>query len=275
MIFLFFLKITSTDEANSILSELTIQLNTLKQDIRILLDKIRALNSDTVSNNIVLANSFLCVNDENQSLWIAQHQSISGKLIYSRLMTEYENLRELLLAEVLRLRKELDQNEPSPPCDLQQELANLRLRQRYLALLSDFPHKLTSRSTLDEIRQAYEHLTASLRAQTREKLKRLWDQLDVPNDRRIIPKTQDNEDDYLAMTGEINQLEKYIESIRPILTKIQKREWYKKEMIEFEKHAADPARLRGSSTQLLKEERFRMYIMLFFTNENQFMFSSR
>jgi len=59
------------------------------------------------------------------------------------------------------------------------------------------------------------------------------------------------------MNDEINRLEKYVESIRPLLTKIQKREWYKREMVEFEKHAANPARLRGSSTQLLREERFR------------------
>ena len=84
------------------------------------------------------------------------------------------------------------------------------------------------------------------------------DQLDVPNDQRLIPKTKENQDDYLTMNDEIIRLESYVESIRPILVKIQKREWYKREMVEFEKHAANPARLRGSSTQLLREERFRM-----------------
>jgi len=59
------------------------------------------------------------------------------------------------------------------------------------------------------------------------------------------------------MNDEIIRLEIYVESIRPILIKIQKREWYKREMVEFEKLAANPARLRGSSTQLLREERFR------------------
>jgi hypothetical protein len=59
------------------------------------------------------------------------------------------------------------------------------------------------------------------------------------------------------MNDEINRLEIYVESIRPLLIKIQKREWYKKEMVEFEKRAANPERLRGNSTQLLREERFR------------------
>lgn len=252
------LKITSTNQANSILSDLTNQLNKLKQNIRILLDQIYSLNPDIVSNHLTLAKSFLTVNDENETLWITNHHPSIGHSLHSHLITEYERLREILLAEVIRLRTELDQHEPSSPYDLQQELADLRLRKRYLSLLSSFPHKLTSRSTLNEIRQTYEQLTASLRAKARDKLKRLWDQLDVPDDQRIIPKTKDNDDDYLAMNDEINRLETYVESIRPVLTKIQKREWYKKEMVEFEKHAADPARLRGSSTQLLKEERFRI-----------------
>ncbi|CAF4091879.1 unnamed protein product [Rotaria sp. Silwood2] len=251
-------EITSIAQANSTLSEVTNQLNKLKEDIRILLDKIYSLNPEITSDHLNLAKSFLSLKDENESSWLTNHYPLTGSSLHSHLITEYEHLREILLAEVICLRTELDQKEPPSPYDLKQELSNLRLRKRYLSLLSGFPHNLTSRSSLDEIRQTYEKLTASLRAQAHEKLKRLWDQLDVPNDQRIIPKTQDNEDDYLAMNDEINRLEIYVESIRPFLTKIQKREWYKKEMVEFEKRAADPARLRGNSTQLLKEERFHL-----------------
>ena len=74
--------------------------------------------------------------------------------------------------------------------------------------------------------------------------------------------------DYLAMNDEIHRLETYVESIRPILVKIQKREWYKREMVEFEKRAGNPARLRGSSTQLLREERFRMNLFLSFISQH-------
>jgi hypothetical protein len=95
-------------------------------------------------------------------------------------------------------------------------------------------------------------------------LKHLWDQLDVPNNQRLISKTNDNEADYLAMNDEITRLEIYVESIRPVLIKIQKREWYKREMVEFEKHAANPARLRGSSRQLIREERFRIKFNFYF-----------
>ncbi|CAF1392066.1 unnamed protein product [Rotaria sp. Silwood1] len=250
-------EITSIAQANSALSEVTNQLKKLKEDIRIQINKINSLNPEITSDHLTHAKSFLFLNNENESSWLTKHHPLTGSSLYSHLITEYEHLRELLLAEIILLRTELDQKEPSPPYNLKQELTNLRLRKRYLSLLSNFPHNLTSRSSLDEIRQTYEKLTVSLRTQAREKLKRLWDQLDVPNDQRIIPKTQDNEDDYLAMNDEINRLEIYVESIRPLLIKIQKREWYKKEMVEFEKHAADPARLRGNSTQLLKEERFR------------------
>lgn len=189
--------------------------------------------------------------------WLTTHQPLNGQALRTQLSSEYEILISKLREEVVRLRAELEQNEPSPSKDLREELADLRLRKRYLHLLKDFPHKLTSRSTLDEIRQTYERLTASLRAEARKKLTSLWDQLDVPANQRIIPKTKENEDDYLAMNDEIHRLEAYVESIRSILVKIQKREWYKKEMVEFEKHAGDPARLRGNSTQLLKEEKFR------------------
>ena len=240
------------------LSDLINQLNKLKQDIRTLLNNIHTLNSNIALKHQTLVNSFLSIDDENESSWLTNHDPLTGNSLHSNLVIEYEQLRAVLLAEIIRLRAELDQNEPPPPHDLQQELSDLRLRKRYLSLLSNLPHKLTSRSSLDEIRRTYEHLTASLRAQAREKLKRLWDQLDVPNDQRIIPKTNTNEEDYLAMNDEIQRLETYVESIRPLLTKIQKREWYKREMVEFEKHAGDPARLRGSSTQLLKEERFRI-----------------
>ncbi|CAF0973615.1 unnamed protein product [Adineta steineri] len=250
-------QILSTTQASSILSDLTNELNKLKQEISILLDKIHSLNPDLISKYLPIAQLFLSITDDNESVWITNHHPLTGHLLHSHLNTEYENLREILLAEIISLRTELDQPEPSSPYDLQQELIDLRLRKRYLSLLTNFPHKLTSHSTLDEIRQTYDRLTASLRAQARNKLKNLWDQLDVPDEQRIIPKTKDNEEDYLAMNDEINRLETYVESIRPLLTKIQKREWYKKEMVEFEKHAGDPARLRGSSTQLLKEERFR------------------
>ncbi|CAF1543474.1 unnamed protein product, partial [Rotaria sordida] len=249
--------IISIVQANSTLSEVTNQLNKLKEDIRFLIDEIYSLNPDINSNDITLAKSFLSLTNENESSWLTNNHPFTGSSLHSNLTTEYQHLREKILAEVIQLRTELNQKEPSPPYDLKQELINLRLRKRYLSLLSSFSHNLTSQSSLDEIRQTYEKLTVSLRKQAREKLKRLWDQLDVPNDQRIIPKTQDNEDDYLAMNDEINQLEIYVESIRPLLVKIQKREWYKKEMVEFEKRAADPARLRGNSTQLLKEERFR------------------
>ena len=80
--------------------------------------------------------------------------------------------------------------------------------------------------------------------------------MDVPQDQRLIPQTKENQDDYLAMIDEIQRLEAYVESIRSILVKIQKREWFKREMVEFEKRAANPARLKGSSTQLLREEKF-------------------
>ncbi len=238
-------------------------MNKLKEDIRILLDQIHSLNPDIAFKHQTLVNSFLLITNETESSWITNHHPLTGKSLHSQLIVDYEQLRELILAEVLRLRAELDQKEPRPPYDLQQELIDLRLRKRYLSLLTNYPHKLTSRSSLNEIRQTYEKLTASLRAKAREKINRLWDQLDVPNDQRIIPKTKDNEIDYLAMDDEINRLEIYVESIRPLLIKIQKREWFKKEMVEFEKHAGDPARLRGSSTQLLREEKFRIKILVY------------
>ncbi|CAF3356101.1 unnamed protein product [Rotaria socialis] len=250
-------EISSTNEAYSILSDLTSKLKKLKGDIQVLLDKIYSLNPDITLNNSTAAKSFLSLNDENELSWLNDNNPLTGRSLYTELLHDYEHLQEKLLTEVVHLRTELGQKEPLLSCDLKEELVNLRLRKRYLSLLSNFPHNLTPNSSLDEIRQTYEQLTASSRAQAREKLKRLWDQLDVPNDQRITPKTADNEDDYLSMNDEIHRLETYVESIRPLLTKIQKREWYKREMIEFEKHAADPARLRGSSTQLLKEERFR------------------
>lgn len=233
------------------------KLKNLKEDIRVLLRKTRSLNSDSNSNSLTLAESFLSLSDDNESSWLSNNHPLTGLSLYSQLLAEYKRLEETLMTEIIRLRTELGQKEPSPPNDLKEELANLRLRKRYLSLLSNFPHKLTSNSSLDEIRQTYEQLTASLRAKAREKLEHLWNQLDVPKDQRIIPKTNDNQDDYLLMNDEISRLEQYIESIRPLLTKIQKREWYKREMIEFEKRAGDPARLRGNSMQLLKEERFR------------------
>ena len=252
-------KTTSTiTQAYTILSELKIQLDKLKQDICILFEQIHSLNPDIASNYSTQANSFLSLTDEDESSWFTHYHPLTGRSLHSQLVIEYEHLHEKLLAEVISLRTELNQNEPSPPCNLQQELINLRLRKRYLFLLSNLPHKLTSHSSLDEIRQTYELLTASLLAKARENLKHLWDQLDVPSDQRVMPTTRDNEDDYLAVNDEIDRLERYIESIRPLLTKIQKREWYKKEMVEFEKYAANPARLRGSSAQLLKEERFRI-----------------
>jgi hypothetical protein len=256
---LIFIQIVSTAQARSTLSDLTNQLNKLKEDLRHLLDQIRFFNPDIAENHVTLVDSFLSINNDNESSWLTNHHPLNGHSLHSRLLTDYEHLRKELLTEVIRLRNELDQTEPAPPYDLQQELADLRLRKRYLSLLSNFPHKLNSRSSLNEIRQTYERLTAAMRARARETLKRLWDELDVPNDQRIIAKTKDNEEDYLTMTDEINRLETYVESIRPLLIKIQKREWYKREMVEFEKHAADPARLRGSSTQLLKEERFSRY----------------
>jgi hypothetical protein len=259
-----FIKILSIIQANTILSDIKNQLTKLKEDIQTLFNQIHSINPDISSNYQTLVNSLISLNEENESSWLNTHHPLTVSSFHSQLHNEYEKLREILLLEVLRLRNELHQKEPSPPYDLHQELLDLRLRKRYLTLLSRYPHKLTSRSSLDEIRQTYEQLTASLCAQAREKLKRLWDQLDVPNDQRFIPKTKENQDDYLTMNDEIHRLEIYVESIRPILIKIQKREWYKREMVEFEKHAANPARLRGSSTQLLREERFRRKKKIFF-----------
>lgn len=232
-------------------------MNQLKDHLQQLLQRIIALDDDIGKKHVSLVDSFRSVTDENQKLWLTKNHPLTGQSLSERLQVEYDQLYRTILDEVIRLRQEMDQKEPPPPHDLKQELLDLRLRQRYLTLLKSFPHKLNARSTLDEIRQTYDHLTASLRAQAKEKLKRLWDQLDVPADQRKFPQTKTNEDDYLAINDEINRLEQYVESIRPLLTRIQKREWYKKEMVEFEKRAGDPARLRGSSTQLLKEERFR------------------
>lgn len=229
----------------------------MKTQLQKLYQQILAFDDDIAKKHQSLVDSFRSINDENQLSWLKINDPLNGQLLLTRLQTEYDQLYRTILDEVIRLRQEMDQKEPPPPHDLKQELVDLRLRQRYLTLLKGFPHKLNARSTLDEIRQTYDHLTASLRAQAREKLKRLWDQLDVPADQRKIPQTKNNEDDYLAINDEVTRLELYVESIRPLLIKIQKREWYKKEMVEFERHAGDPARLRGSSTQLLKEERFR------------------
>ncbi|CAF0843091.1 unnamed protein product [Adineta ricciae] len=248
-------EIKSTNDAHSILSDLNNQLSKLKQEIQHLLDQIQSLNPESTSQQSTHVKSYLSTS--NELSWLTTHQPLNGQVLRTKLSSEYEILISKLREEVVRLRAELEQNEPSPPKDLREELADLRLRKRYLSLLKDFPHKLTSRSTLDEIRQTYERLTASLRAEARKKLTSLWDQLDVPENQRIVPKTKENQDDYLAMNDEIHRLEAYVESIRTILVKIQKREWYKKEMVEFEKHAGDPARLRGNSTQLLKEEKFR------------------
>ena len=253
-------QVLSTNKAHAILSDLTQQLKTLQINLENLLSSIRSLNPSIAEKHWPLIQSFISINDANQSAWFTAHQPSTGRALQSRLQTEYDQLHQALLTEVVRLRQELGQKEPSPPYDLQQELADLRLRQRYLTLLASFPHQLTARSTLDEIRRTYEELTASMRAKAREKLRSLWDQLDVPEEQRIFPKTSTNEDDYLAINDEIIRLEIYVESIRPLLVKIQKREWYKREMVEFEKRAGDPARLRGSSTQLLREERFRTFV---------------
>ena len=259
-------QILSTGKAHVILSDLTQQLKTLQKNLHDLLGEVRSLNPNLAEKQSPLIQSFISINDANQSAWLTTHQPMTGRLMHSRLQSEYDQLHQALLTEVIRLRRELGQKEPSPPYDLKRELEDLRLRQRYLALLTSFPHQLTSRSTLDEIRRTYEELTASMRAKAREKLKSLWDQLDVPEEQRILPKTSTNEDDYLAINDEIIRLEIYVESIRPLLVKIQKREWYKREMVEFEKHAGDPARLRGSSTQLLKEERFRKFVYSLIVN---------
>jgi len=244
------------NEANSTLSNLKNQLKTYQTDIEKVFKKIQSINPEISSNYEKLVTTFLFINDENQLTWINNHSPLTAFVLHSQLTEQYEKLRELILKEVLQLRLELEQNEPKQPFDLEQELFDLRLRKRYLHLLSTYPHKLTPRSTLDEIRQTYEQLTAALRAQAKDKLKHLWDQLDVPQDQRLIPQTKENQDDYLAMIDEIQRLEAYVESIRSILVKIQKREWFKREMVEFEKRAANPARLKGSSTQLLREEKF-------------------
>ena len=233
-------------------------MNQFKENIRVLFHQIHSINSEISSNYENEVNSFVSLDNDNEISWLSTYHPLTAVSLHSQLTNEYQNQRKILLDEIVHLRAELHQSAPPPPSDLLEELTNLRLRKRYLTLLSRYPHKLTSRSTLDEIRQTYEKLTASLHAEAREKLHRLWDQLDVPNDQRIYPKTKENDDDYLAMNDEIHRLETYVESIKPLLVKIQKREWYKKEMIEFEKHAANPARLRGSSSQLLREERFRM-----------------
>ena len=223
-------------------------MNDVKNQLQKLYQQLAALDDDIAKKHLSIVDSFRSINDDNQLSWLTTHHPLTGQALVSRLQTEYDQLHRTILDEVVLLRREMDQKEPPPPHDLKQELSDLRLRQRYLTLLKGFPHKLNARSTLDEIRQTYDHLTASLRAQAREKLKRLWDQLDVPADQRKIPQTKNNDDDYLAINDEITRLELYVESIRPILTKIQKREWYKKEMVEFERRAGDPARLRGSST---------------------------
>lgn len=250
------------DEAESINNDLTNRLAQLKIDIQKYCDLIYSYDPLTAEKHIFVVQSYVLLKEESYLSWLNKYHPLNGYSLYNRLQTEYQNLHQTLLDEVVRLRRELEQSEPTNSIDLKQELEDLRLRQRYFLLLKGLPHRLTSRSTLDEIRQTYEQLTASLRARAREKLTYLWDQLDFPTDQRVIPKTQNNDDDYLAMNEEIQRLEKYVESIRPVLTKIQKREWYKKEMVEFEKRAGDPARLRGSSTQLLKEEKFRMFSKL-------------
>ena len=213
-------QILSTNKAHGILSDLTQQLKKLQLNLDNLLSSIRSLNPNISEKHKPLIHSFISINDANQSAWFTTHQPLTGRLLHSRLQTEYDQLHQALLTEVIRLRQELGQKEPSPPYDLQQELTDLRLRQRYLALLASFPHQLTARSTLDEIRRTYEELTASMRAKAREKLKSLWDQLDVPEEQRIFPKTFTNEDDYLAINDEIIRLEIYVESIRPLLVKI-------------------------------------------------------
>ena len=168
------IKIRSIIQGNTILSNLKTQLTTLKKDIETLFNQIHSINPDISSNYETLVTSLISLNEENELSWFNTHHPLTVSSFHSQLHKEYEKLREAILDEVLRLRKELQQKEPPPPYDLYQELLDLRLRKRYLTLLSRYPHKLTPRSSLDEIRQTYEQLTASLCAQAREKLKHLW-----------------------------------------------------------------------------------------------------
>eukprot|EP01111_Echinosteliopsis_oligospora_P009857 TRINITY_DN2969_c0_g1_i1.p1 TRINITY_DN2969_c0_g1~~TRINITY_DN2969_c0_g1_i1.p1 ORF type:complete len:292 (+),score=115.99 TRINITY_DN2969_c0_g1_i1:244-1119(+) len=99
------------------------------------------------------------------------------------------------------------------------------------------------------------------------KLEKLWDELKTsPEDRMLFYDAAEGnseeftEDVYKQIVKEIDRLEKYLESIRPILKMITRREWIKDEMLTFEKSASDPNRLFGSSTQLNKEEQFRKIV---------------
>lgn len=93
------------------------------------------------------------------------------------------------------------------------------------------------------------------------RLERLWDELRTKEgERQSFFNNQVEDELYMSMLTEVARLEMYLESIRPLLKMIARREWIKSEMHSFENKASNPDRLFRNSSQLLNEEKFRKIV---------------
>jgi len=96
----------------------------------------------------------------------------------------------------------------------------------------------------------------------RKHIRELMDQLHYgPEQRKQYDHLFTNEeydDEFIQeLDNVIKLLTATLEKMAPIIKLIERREWFKKEMKEFETTASDPNRLKKKSTRLLQEEQFR------------------
>jgi len=127
-------------------------------------------------------------------------------------------------------------------------------------------------NTLDDwniLSTEYQRLLAIQRAQVsgsvEAKRKRMQELMDLlhygPEQREQFKHLFTNEeydDDFIQdLDNTIKKLTETLEKMAPIIKLIERREWFKKEMKEFETTASDPNRLKKKSTRLLQEEQFR------------------
>ena len=132
----FFIQIISTNQAKTVLCDLDNQLNQFKENIRVLFHQIHSINSEISSKYENEVNSFVSLDNDNELSWLSTYHPLTAVSLHSQLTNEYQNQRKILLDEIVHLRAELHQSAPPPPSDLLEELTNLRLRKRYLTLLS-------------------------------------------------------------------------------------------------------------------------------------------
>ncbi|CAF0781896.1 unnamed protein product [Didymodactylos carnosus] len=243
------------------------KIELLKKEIKIIYQSVLQMRKELDENGkwLTQQESTLIVELLNLSdifLWNKDHPSLPQ--LNEKLQKEYVNLMEEKERRIKMKDRYLN--------GIKRLWARMNLSENdeFRMMFSSKLNKIENHNSLEVVelcKKEYERLSAfrkdqiqALLLQTKTKLNQLWNEIEVPEIDRQLFLTQgmnDDDEQLLIMEEEIERLEKYIASIRQILTKIQKREWYKHEMIEFEKIAGEPNRLKGSSIQLIKEEKFR------------------